>query len=68
MGRDRDQGEGERKGNIDKEGTEILVMYRVLNVMSTVLNIIYIVLILMSVSKTLVLILVQFFIPMQMGY
>ena len=63
MGRD-----GERKGNIDKEGTEILVMCIVLNVMYIVLNVIYIVLILMSVSKTLALILVQFFIPMQMGY
>ena len=45
-------------------------MYIVLNVMYIVLNVIYIVLILMSVSKILVLdlILVQFFIPMQMGY
>ena len=43
-------------------------MYIVLNVMYIVLNVIYIVLNLMSVSKILVLILVQFFIPMQMGY
>ena len=40
----------------------------VLNVMYIVLRVIYIVLNLMSVSKILVLILVQFFIPMQMGY
>ena len=43
-------------------------MYIVLNVIYIVLNVNYIVLILMSDSTMLVLILVQFFIPMQMGY
>ena len=43
-------------------------MYIVLNVIYIVLNVNYIVLILMLDSKMLVLILVQFFIPMQMGY
>ena len=43
-------------------------MYIVLNVIYIVLNVNYIVLILMSDSKMLVLSLVQFFIPMQMGY
>ena len=43
-------------------------MYIVLNVIYIVLNVNYIVLILMSDSKMLVLILVQLFIPMQMGY
>ena len=43
-------------------------MYIVLNVIYIVQNVNYIVLILMSDSKMLVLILVQFFIPMQMGY
>ena len=43
-------------------------MYIVLNVIYIVLNVNYIVLILMSDSKMLVLILVQFSIPMQRGY